>query len=620
MINYLSIENFSKAFADKVLFQDISFGIGQGQKVALIAKNGAGKSTLLRAIMGEDPIDDGKISWRKDLQVGFLSQNPDFQQYNSIEEVIFSAQNPIIQAIRFYEKCLLNGNETEMQEALQKMDEHKAWDYEIKIKQILSKFRVDDLEKNPNQLSGGQRKRLALAKVLIDEPEFLILDEPTNHLDVEMIEWLENHLSTAKITLLMVTHDRYFLEEVCNEILELDNGNIYRYTGNYSYFLEKKEERETLEEKEVLKAKNLMRKELDWIRRQPKARGTKAKYRIDAFHDLKATASKSTKKDSLGMGFKMTRLGGKILELKNLQKSYGELKILENFEYIFKKQERIGIVGKNGVGKSTFLNIITQNETPDTGEVIIGDTIVFGYYTQEALDLPKDKRVIEVIQDIAEYIPFGKNEQLSAAQLLTKFLFPPKVQYAYVSSLSGGEKRRLYLLTILVKNPNFLILDEPTNDLDIMTLQVLEDFLLHFQGVLIIVSHDRYFMNKLVEHLFVFEGEGIIKDFNGSYQEYREHQEAIKEAKKAEEKPKKTTEKPKKEKPKTKLSYNEQREYEQLEQEIENLELEKEKITEELSAGTLSNEELIERSNRIGKIVEELDQKTERWFELGEFV
>lgn len=628
-MNYLSVENITKSFGERVLFENISFGISKGQKVALVAKNGTGKTSLLKILTRKDSADSGELAYHKDVQVGFLDQEPDFGNAATIIEAVLNSPNPVIQAIKLYEEALqAPDNANKMEEALQKMDTHKAWDYELKIKQILSKLRVDDLEKQIETLSGGQKKRVALAKVLIDEPDFLMLDEPTNHLDLDMIEWLENYLSNAQLTLFMVTHDRYFLDRICNEIIEIDQKMLFRYKGNYQYYLEKKAERTQQAAAEVEKAQNLMRKELDWVRRQPKARGTKARYRLDAFEELKTKASKQFGEKEANLGVKMARMGKKILEIEHLSKSYGELKLVEDFSYVFQRKERIGIVGQNGVGKSTFLNLITEKIRPDSGSITKGETIVYGYYTQDGIQLPEDKRVIEVVQEIAEEIDLGKGQKLSPAQLLERFLFDRDKQYNYVSTLSGGERRRLYLLTVLVQNPNFLILDEPTNDLDLLTLNVLEEFLMEFAGCLIVVTHDRYFMDKLVNHLFVFEGDGIIQDFNGKYQEYREYkhlQELAQEKEKkvgkqekyqqekAQKKEVNTTEK-------RKLTYKEKREYESLEQEIEQLEIQKDELTEQLNSGTLGHEELQKVSEKLGKIIDEIDSKTERWLELAEFI
>ena len=624
-MNYLSVEQLSKAYGEKVLFQNISFGVDKGQKVALIAKNGSGKTSLLRILTGQDTGDSGAFSFRNDIQVGFLPQEPHFEPGHKIIDAVLDAKTPVIQAIKNYEYCLNHPDEHDtMQKAMIEMDNLKAWDYEIKIKQILSKLKVGELDRPVDTLSGGQKKRIAMAKLLIDEPDFYILDEPTNHLDIDMIEWLEGFLTNQQVSLLMVTHDRYFLERVCDQIIELSQGQLFQYPGNYSYFLEKKAEREDQEVKDKSKAQNLMRKELDWVRRQPKARGTKSKARLDAFQDLKKAAGKQITKDNLQLDVKMSRMGKKILELENLSKSYGDLKILENFNYIFKRQEKIGIVGQNGAGKSTFLNIISQLMPPDSGEITIGETIVMGYYRQDGIQLAEDKRVIEVVQDIAEYIPLSKGQNLSASQLLERFLFSPKSQYAYVSTLSGGERRRLYLLTILAKNPNFLILDEPTNDLDILTLQVLEEFLEGFPGCLVLVSHDRYFMDRLVDHLFVFEGNGKILDYNGSYSEYQAFKEVEAEKKTQESaKAKSKTPTQKKSNPTTgkkKLSFKEKKEYETLEAEIEALEQQKSDLEAELGAGNLDHEILQQKSEELGRVMELIETKTDRWMELAEYV
>ncbi|WP_299461914.1 ABC-F family ATP-binding cassette domain-containing protein [uncultured Microscilla sp.] len=628
-MNYLSVENLSKSFGERVLFENISFGINKGQKVALVAKNGTGKTSLLKILTGKDGSNSGEVVFHKDVHVGFLDQNPDFGSAETIIEAVLNSNNPVIQAIKTYEEALQDPNNAQkMEEGLAQMDTHKAWDYELKIKQILSKLRVDDLEKRIDTLSGGQKKRVALAKVLIDEPDFLILDEPTNHLDLDMIEWLENYLSASQLTLLMVTHDRYFLDRICTEIIELDRQTLFRFKGNYEYYLEKKAELTQQAASEVEKAQNLMRKELDWVRRQPKARGTKAKYRLDAFDELKKKANSGVYQKEANMGVKMSRMGKKILEIENLHKSYGDLKMVENFSYVFQRRERIGIVGQNGVGKSTFLNLLTGKIQPDSGEITKGETIVYGYYTQEGIKLPEDKRVIEVVQEIAEEIELDKGQKLSPAQLLERFLFDRDKQYNYVSTLSGGERRRLYLLTVLVQNPNFLILDEPTNDLDLLTLNVLEEFLADFGGCLIIVTHDRYFMDKLVDHLFVFEGEGFIRDFNGKYREYREfkHLQELekekekKESKQGKQKEEKSTKKTADDNQKRKLSYKEQREYEGLEQEIEQLEEKKDELTEKLNSGTLDHEKLQKTSQKLGEIIDLIDSKTERWLELAEFI
>jgi ATP-binding cassette subfamily F protein uup len=558
--------------------------------------------------------------------VGFLNQDPKFEGVKTVGEAVLQSDNPILSAVRLYSEALENPEDYSlMEKALVEMDNMKAWDYETRINQILTRFEVGKLGQDVHTLSGGHRKRVALAQLLIDEPDFLILDEPTNHLDLEMIEWLEEYLGQNNKTLFMVTHDRYFLERVCNQIIELDEGNLYHYPGNYSLFLEKKDERAANDTQTVEKARNLMRKELDWVRRQPKARGTKAKYRLDAFEEIKKEASKNTQSKELQMGVQMQRLGKKILEMHKVTKGYGELPILKDFDYIFKRQERVGIVGKNGVGKSTFLNLLTEQIKPDSGEIIKGETVSYGYYRQDGLNLPEDKRVVEVIQDIAEFAKMENGQEVSASQLLERFLFDRKVQYKYVSTLSGGEKRRLYLLTVLMQQPNFLILDEPTNDLDILTLNILEDFLQDFGGCLVVVTHDRFFLDKLVDHLLIFEGEGVIRDFNGRYDEYRilkaYEEEQAKQPKKEAPAPSKE---PLKEKntatEKRKLSYKEQQEYQKLEKEIEQLEGKKEDLTKEMSVQNLSHQELQEKAEALGKIIAQVEQKTDRWLALAEFM
>ena len=622
-MNYLSIENLSKSFGVRKLFQNVSFGIDRGQRVALVARNGTGKSTLMKIISSKDTADSGNVTFRKGVKVGFLDQDPIFDETKTVSETIFQGDTEIISAIKAYEECINNNADGDaMQAAFEKMDELNAWDYETKIEQILSKFKITKLDQLVGELSGGQKKRLALSKLLVEEPELFILDEPTNHLDFEMIEWLEGYLSKQNVTLLMVTHDRYFLDNICNEIIEMEGGNLYSYKGNYAYFLEKKSEREFNEGRETDKARNLMRKELEWIRRMPKARGTKSKSRVDAFYDLEDKAKGKKSDKDLELNVKMSRIGGKILELNKVNKKFDKKTILNGFDYTFKTGDRIGIVGKNGVGKTTFLNIITGKDQPDTGEVSVGETIVYGYYSQEGLKINEEKRVIDVVKDIAEVIPLGDGSKMSASQFLLYFQFTPEQQYTFVSKLSGGEKRRLYLLTVLIKNPNFLILDEPTNDLDILTLNTLEEFLTSFGGCLIIVSHDRYFMDKLVDHLFVFEGEGKIKDFPGNYTDYRE---SLKNAPKneLEEKVKVTVNEPiiketiKHNKVK-KLSFNEKKEFDQLETEIAKLEKEKVELESMLSKDNLSNDEIQNKSNRIGQVIDLIDAKTLRWLELEE--
>ncbi|MDQ1769452.1 ATP-binding cassette domain-containing protein [Labilibaculum sp. A4] len=618
MISYLQVENLTKSYGELTLFENISFGVGQGQKIALIAKNGTGKTTLLNIISGLDSQDSGDISFRSDLKIAYLEQNPDLNNSNTILNEVFNSTDPVLSVIRDYERIINENDQEAMSDIIEKMDQFKAWDYENKVKQILSKLKITNFDQIIGELSGGQKKRVGLAKVLITDTDFLILDEPTNHLDLEMIEWLEEYLNKSKGTLLMVTHDRYFLDRVCNEIIEIESNTIFTYKGNYSYYLEKRAERIENLNAEVGKAQKLMKTEQEWIRRMPQARGTKAKYRVDAFEDIKKKASSGFKETKMDLDIKSARLGNKILELDRLYKSYGDLKILEDFSYKFQRGEKIGIVGKNGTGKSTFLNMITRNIEADSGSIEIGETVVYGYYKQDGITINENERIIDVIKEIAESIDLGNGKMMSASQFLEYFLFPTKTQYNQVAKLSGGEKRRLYLMTVLMKNPNFLILDEPTNDLDIMTLNVLEDYLLSFSGCLIIVSHDRYFMDKVVDQLFVFEGNGIIRNFPGNYTIYRDSlDQQEKEIKKTE---KLST--PKKEKPKSeptkKLSFNEKREFEQLEIDIETLTSEKEEIEIAMSSGNLSNDELMEKASRIEKVIELIDEKEFRWLELSE--
>jgi ATP-binding cassette subfamily F protein uup len=640
-LNYLSVESLSKSYGSKVLFDDINFGLNQGQRTALIAKNGAGKSTLLKIINGKEIADKGTVTFRKDITVTYLDQNPLFDPEITVIEAIYNTNNPILNAVRNYELALTefekdynDQTSLRLEVCTSEMDKLEAWDVEAKVHEVVQRLKIAFLDKKIGNLSGGQKKRLALAKVLIDQPDLLILDEPTNHLDVEMIEWLENYLVSKDLTLLLVTHDRYFLDSVCTEIIELDNGKLFNYKGNFQYFIEKKAEREMIEGSEIDKAKNLYRRELEWVRKMPKARGTKAKYRVDAFQDTKEKAFSKRTEDKLELGMKMSRIGGKILEFHAIKKAFGDTKIVNDFSYIFKKGEKIGVVGKNGVGKSTFLNMIMGLENPDGGHISTGETIVFGYYSQEGLKLKEDKRVLDVVKDIAEFIPLADGSKLSASALLTKFLFPPDVQYSFVSKLSGGERRRLYLMTILIKNPNFLILDEPTNDLDIATLSVLEDFLTSFQGCLLVVTHDRYFMDKMVDHLFVFEGSGVLRDFPGNYTEYRAKKEQ--EEKDALSKPQKDI-KPKIETPQApvvtqvatqptvennvqrkKLSFKEKHELDQLEKDIANLEKEKSDLSQKLNAGIENHTEMLNCSERIGLIMSQLDEKSIRWLELSE--
>ncbi|WP_456867458.1 ABC-F family ATP-binding cassette domain-containing protein [Galbibacter sp. BG1] len=616
-MNYLSVENIAKSFGERVLFTDISFGINKDQKIAFIAKNGTGKTSMLNIITGKDTPDSGQVVSRNGIRISFLSQEPDLDPNLTIEETIFASDNNVLKTIQNYEKALENLDDTEAyQKAFEQMDIKNAWDFETQYKQILFQLKLDDLNKKVNKLSGGQKKRLALATILLNTPDLLILDEPTNHLDLEMIEWLEQYFAKENITLFMVTHDRYFLERVCNEIIELDHGKIYQYKGNYSYYLEKKEARIQAEQASVDKAKNLFTKELDWMRRQPKARTTKSKSRIDDFYKIKEKAHQRRQDHQIQLEINMERLGSKIVEFHKVSKSFQEKTILDQFEYNFQRGERIGIIGKNGTGKSTFLNILTGNLEPDAGKVIIGDTIKFGYYTQSGINPKPEQKVIDIIKEYGEFIPLTKGRTISAAQLLERFLFDRKKQYDYVEKLSGGELKRLYLCTVLIQNPNFLILDEPTNDLDIVTLNVLESFLLDFPGCLLVVSHDRYFMDKIVDHLFIFKGKGEVEDFPGNYTDYRayESSEPQKEEKiTSEDTPKKTWKKD----ANTALSYEEQKEFKKLERDIKKLEEKKKEAEAVFATGELEGEEIDKQSIKLQDIINELEKKTEAWFELS---
>lgn len=624
-MNLLSVNNLSKSYGDRVLFTKISFGINEGDKVALVAKNGSGKSTLFKILKGKEIADSGDVVFRKDITVSFLDQDIVLNEELSIIDHVFSTDNKLTACIKNYEKALKLSEEGHasaanlLESALRDMNEQNAWDYEKTIKEILSRLELHDVDQKIKTLSGGQKKRLALAQVLINKPDLLIMDEPTNHLDIDMIEWLEHYIAKEQISILLVTHDRYFLDEVCNTVIELDGGKLFEYKGNYEYFVVKKAEREQMLNAEIDKARNLYRRELEWVRKMPKARGTKAKARVDAFDDVAQKAKQKRIDKQVELSVKMERLGSKILELVKISKSFGVKRILEPFTYTFKKGEKIGIIGKNGVGKSTFLNILQGIEQVDSGKVQTGETVVFGYYSQAGIKVSENKRVIEVVRDIADFIPLANGTQLSASQLLTRFNFPPDMQYNYVSKLSGGEKRRLYLLTVLQKNPNFLILDEPTNDLDIVTLQVLEEFLADFGGCVLIVSHDRYFIDKLVDHVFVFEGNGVIKDYPGNYTEYREWKQEQKEESKlpkVEPEPVKDIET----KPISdtkRLSYKEQRELELIEKEIGILE--KKKVELENSMGTTTEYEALQKLSNDLKINNEtLEEKTMRWLELQE--
>lgn len=623
-MNYLSVENIAKSYGARKLFEGVSFGLAEGEKAALVARNGSGKTTLLRILAGQEDPDNGLVTFRKNIRVEFLSQEPDLNPERTILQSVLAVDNPMTQAIIEYEEALENPDQAEAyQRAFDKMDRLKAWDFEGQVKTVLGKLGLHQVHQKIAPLSGGQKKRVALARILISSPDLLILDEPTNHLDLDMIEWLEAYLGQKGKTLLMVTHDRYFLESVCDIILELEDQKLYKHPGNYTAFLERKAERQEAEASKVDKARNLMRKELEWMRRQPKARGTKSKARIDAFGELKKVAHTDLREDELKLNIKMTRLGSKIIEVHKLRKSYGEKLILDSFNYVFKKGEKAGIVGPNGVGKSTLMRLITKQEEADGGKVIIGDTIQFGFYTQGGLNLKEDRRVIDVVKDIAEYIPReGKGGDLSASQLLERFLFDGDKQYTYVSKLSGGEKRRLYLCTILMANPNFLILDEPTNDLDILTLNVLEDFLLEFPGCVLVITHDRFFMDKISDHLFVFEGEGQVRDFPGNYSDFRAAQKEEQEKKRLRETSRVKAKKAISEKPKekTKLTYAESLEFEALEGEIEALEDKRAGLASQLEGAATDAEKVMELSKQLEQVQSELEEKELRWLELSEYI
>lgn len=620
-MNFLSVEQLTKSYGERLLFSDLTFGIEQGQKAAIVAKNGAGKSTLLRCLLGLEPSDSGIVTFRKELRIAFMEQTEDLNPELSIIDAVLDHDLPEIKLVKAYTDAMEANDEAKLGDLYQALTEHQAWDLEVKVQQVLSVLKLNGITQKVGQLSGGQKKRVALAKVLLSEAEFLILDEPTNHLDLDMIEWLEQYLSASQLTLLMVTHDRYFLEVVCDTIFELADQTIYRYKGNFSYYLEKKAEREDQLQSTIEKAKNTFRKELDWIRRQPKARGTKQKARVDAFSDLKKVATQRLDEDELELPIKMERMGTKIVEFHKVSKAFGARVMLNDFTYNFQRQERLGIVGNNGTGKTTFLKMLTGEAEPDKGKIVIGETIVFGYYSQDLIEVDPQMKVIDVVREVAEFIPLEKGKQLSAAQLLERFLFPRDMHYHFVHKLSGGERRRLKLLRVLMLNPNFLILDEPTNDLDIFAMSVLEEYLLLFQGSLIVVSHDRYFMDKMVDHLFVFQGEGSIKDITGNYHTYRTSLQSAQRQQKNEQKsapepliehvtaPVETQ---------RKMSFKEKQEFEQIEKTLPQLEAEKEQLILALSSGELSNEQLMDKGARLGAVVDQLDELTLRWLELSE--
>ncbi len=623
-MNYLTLENITKSYGEKTLFRNVSLQVNKGQKVALIAKNGSGKTTLMRVIAGTEPGEgeNAKIQFRKEIRIGYLPQEPEFAAGHNVLDAVFDSETETIKAIRRYELALLHPNdEKELQAALSRMDDLKAWDYESKVKEILFKLNITNLEQSVTTLSGGQKKRIALAKLLIEEPEFLILDEPTNHLDLDMIEWLEVYLKQPNLTLFMVTHDRYFMERICDNILELDRGELFKYTGGYKDFLEKRALRMENEAIELDKTQKVYKKELEWMRRMPQARSTKANARIDRFYDIEDKASKRLDADAIQIEIKGQRLGGKILELHYVSKAYGNLKLISDFHYKFKKGEKVGIVGKNGVGKTTLLHMLTGEERPDTGRVISGETVVFGYYTQDGINLGKeDKRMIDFIKDIAEYIPLDKGQKLTAASLLERFLFTREQQQVYVSQLSGGERRRLYLLSILMRNPNFLILDEPTNDLDVMTLNVLEDFLQEFPGCVVIVSHDRFLLDKLCDHLFIFEGNGQIKDYNGRYMDYRaEQQEMERELRQQQSNtPANKTEQAQQVRTGAGLTNKEKNELKKLEREIGELEVRKAQLHEKFTQSNLSLPDIDKMTKELQQVESSLEEKEMRWLELSD--
>ena len=625
MISYLQIDKLTKSFGDLVLFEDITFGIAQGQKVGLIAKNGTGKTTLLNIIAGKEDYDSGAVVFRNDLRVGYLEQMPHYPDDLTVLQACFYSPNETVRLIAEYEQAMASGDHSNLEDILLRMDNLKAWDYEQRTKQILGQLKIHNFDQKVETLSGGQLKRVALANVLITDPELIILDEPTNHLDLEMTEWLEGYLSRANISILMVTHDRYFLDRVCSEIIEIDRKQIYQYKGNYSYYLEKRQERMDALNAEVDRASNLLRKELDWMRRQPQARGTKAKYRIDAFYELEKKAKQQHEAGNVNLDVKASYIGSKIFEAEHVSKRFGDLKIVEDFNYIFARYEKMGIVGNNGTGKSTFIKMLMGEVEPDSGRFDVGETVRFGYYSQDGLQFDEQMKVIDVVQNIAEYVDLGDGKKMGVSQFLNYFLFSPEKQHNYVYKLSGGEKRRLYLCTVLMRSPNFLVLDEPTNDLDIVTLNVLEEYLRNFKGCAIVVSHDRYFMDKVVDHLLVFRGNADIKDFPGNYTQYREWKEVQDQLEKETEAARQARMAPTVEKTsrlekvqKKKLTFKERKEFEALEVEIPLLEAEKAELETAMSSGTLSNDELLAKSERIATVIEEIDEKTMRWLELSE--
>lgn len=626
MVSFLQVDGLTKSFGDLVLFENITFGVAQGQKIGLIAKNGSGKTTLLNIIAGKEDYDEGSIVFRNDLRVGYLEQAPHYPEGLTVLQACFYSQNETVRLLAEYEQALMDNDTDKLNSLLERMDSLKAWDYEQRAKQILGELKIHNLEQKVESLSGGQLKRVALANVLITEPELIILDEPTNHLDLEMTEWLEDYLNRSTISILMVTHDRYFLDRVCSEIIEIDRKQIYQYKGNYSYYLEKRQERIDAQNAEVERASNLLRKELDWMRRQPQARGTKAKYRIDAFYELEKKAHQQRDAGHVNLDVKASYIGSKIFDAVDVCKRFDDLKITDHFNYTFARYEKMGIVGNNGTGKSTFIKMLLGEIQPDSGHFDIGETVRFGYYSQEGLQFDEQMKVIDVVQNIAEYVDLGDGRKMGVSQFLNYFLFTPDRQHSYVYKLSGGEKRRLYLCTVLMRNPNFLVLDEPTNDLDIITLNVLEEYLRSFKGCVIVVSHDRYFMDKVVDHLLVFRGNADIKDFPGNYTQYRawkEEQDALKKQEEQALQSKQAVVEEKSRRPekevKRRLTFKERKEFEALDAEIPALEAEKKELETAMSSGTLSTEELLAKSARITALIEELDEKTMRWLELSEW-
>ncbi len=621
MESYLQIENLTKSFGDLLLLDNVSLGISAGQRLGLIAKNGSGKTTLLNIIAGKESYDEGTISFRRDLRVGYLEQNPDYPAGLTVLEACFHHGNSTVDLIKEYEECMNTPGNPGLENLLTRMDQENAWEYEQKAKQILSRLKLTDLNRPVGQLSGGQLKRVALANALITEPDLLILDEPTNHLDLDMTEWLEEYLRRANLSLLMVTHDRYFLDRVCTEIIEIDDRQLYSYKGNYSYYLEKRQERITARNAEVARANNLYRTELEWMRRMPQARGHKARYREEAFYELEKVAKRRFDESNVKLDVKSAYIGNKIFEANHLYKSFGDLKILEDFSYIFARYEKMGIVGDNGTGKSTFIKMLMGEVKPDSGTIDIGETVRFGYYSQEGLVFDEQMKVIDAVRNIAEVIDLGNGKKLTASQFLQHFLFAPDVQHNYIGKLSGGERRRLYLCTVLMRNPNFLVLDEPTNDLDIVTLNVLEEYLHSFKGCVIVVSHDRYFMDKVVDHLLVFNGQADIRDFPGNYTQYRcWKDEQTRVRKEAETKSSSSEDKAVRIRTgeKRKMTFKERLEFERLEEEISVLEEEKKAMEEALCSGMLSVEELTEKSKRLPGLTELIEEKTMRWLELSE--